>query len=64
MLQEERYKELSAYLPGLQPDMPAQYQKLAEIFQHQVFELCQWKTVENEKRETVEEARKEIAVET
>ena len=33
MLQEERYKELSAYLPGLQPDMPAQYQKLAEIFQ-------------------------------
>lgn len=64
MLQEERYKELSAYLPGLQPDMPAQYQKLAEIFQHQVFELCQWKTVENEKRETVEEARKEIAGET
>ena len=35
----ERYEELRGYLPGLQKDMPECYGKLAEIFEHQVFEL-------------------------
>ena len=35
----ERYEELRGYLPGLQKDMPEFYGKLAEIFEHQVFEL-------------------------
>lgn len=35
----ERYRELQQYLPGLTADMPESYAKLAEVFQHQVFEL-------------------------
>lgn len=35
----ERYEELKQYLPGIQRDMPSAYEKLAEIFQQQVFEL-------------------------
>ena len=35
----ERYRELAACLPGLVPDMGEAWERLAEIFEHQVFEL-------------------------
>lgn len=33
-------QDLIKYLPGLEEDLPEAFEKLAEIFQHQVFELC------------------------
>lgn len=38
-MNQTEYKELEKYLPGLTPDLPDAYWKLAEIIKHQVFEL-------------------------
>lgn len=38
-MNQNEYKDLENYLPGLKPDMPDAYRKLAEIMKHQVFEL-------------------------
>lgn len=37
---ENKLKELQQYLPGLESGMPKEFEKLAEIFRYQVFELC------------------------
>lgn len=38
-MNQTEFKELEKYLPGLKPDMPEVYKKLAEIMKYQVFEL-------------------------
>lgn len=48
-MERERYENLKQYLPGLLPQMGEPWEKLAEIFQFQVFELCQEKGKEEEK---------------
>lgn len=37
---KDRFRELQQHLDGLDPDMPNSFMRLAEVFEHQVFELC------------------------
>lgn len=48
-MNQTEFKELEKYLPGLKPDMPEVYKKLAEIMKYQVFELYS-DTDENERK--------------
>lgn len=43
----ERLEELKQYLPGLEAGMPKEFEKLAEIFRHEVFELYESEGTEN-----------------
>lgn len=43
-----RYKELQSYLPGLNERMPKTFEKLAEIFKYQVFELYESESEEHQ----------------
>lgn len=39
-MKHKAFEELEQYLPGLQPDMPELYQKLAELIKCQALEVC------------------------